>query len=271
MDDEQEIDLDQITDTNLLQSLLDQTDDPEDRKVIRDRIKELQATKKRESDEKLAKLTNTRQDLLQEKKKEAEQHKQRTLEMYDKMAKSAPSGGQKKQDVNILKTESTTRTTTTTTKTTAASPPVKLTNLPAPVGPKTDFVEDAIKKRQREAEDRKRRIMAAYDVAAKSGAAGSTRDVDLDVANTIDMEQYELNKQSEGSSTFQMSGGVSIFKRNVSVPASPPIQSQPKYDEMDAMERALRDRQRDCEEQKRKLLERYSQVSKGQAGPKIFV
>lgn len=51
---------------------------------------------------------------------------------------------------------------------------------------KVDHVEDAIKKRQREAEERKKRILAAFDVAAKSGPAGSSRDVDLDVANKID-------------------------------------------------------------------------------------
>lgn len=85
---------------------LDQTDDPEDRKVIRDRIKELRsqkAAKKVERDEKLTRLTNTREDMLQQKKKEAEQHKQRTMAMYDNMARSAPAGGDKKLDTNILK------------------------------------------------------------------------------------------------------------------------------------------------------------------------
>lgn len=53
-------------------------------------------------------------------------------------------------------------------------------------GPRTDHVEDAIKKRQREAEERKKRILAAFDVAAKSAPAGAARDVDLDVANKID-------------------------------------------------------------------------------------
>lgn len=272
MDDEQEIDLDQITDENLLQSLLDQTDDPEDRKVIRDRIKELKATKqakKNAEQEKLTKLTNTREDMLQKKKQEAEQHKQRTMAMYDNMAKSAPAGGQKKQDVSILKTESTTTTKTTTT--TNVNPPLKLTNLPAPLGPRSDHVEDSIKKRQREAEDRKKRILAAFDVAAKSAPAGAPKDVDLDVANTIDIAQYEQTKKVEGSSTFQMSGGVPIFKRTVSVPSSPQPRGEPKYDELDAMEKALRERQRECAERKRQTLEHYNTVSKGQAGPKVFV
>lgn len=56
-----------------------------------------------ERDEKLTRLTNTREDMLQQKKKEAEQHKQRTMAMYDNMARSAPAGGDKKLDTNILK------------------------------------------------------------------------------------------------------------------------------------------------------------------------
>ncbi len=61
-----------------------------------------------------------------------------------------------------------------------------LTGAPMSFGPRTDHVEDAIKKRQREAEERKKRILAAFDVAAKSAPAGAARDVDLDVANKID-------------------------------------------------------------------------------------
>ena len=87
---------------------MDQTDDPDDRKVIRERIKELraqQAAAKKEADEKLAKLTNTREEMLQKKKAEAEAQKQRTMAMYDNMAKSAPAGANKQMDSNILRTE----------------------------------------------------------------------------------------------------------------------------------------------------------------------
>ena len=48
------------------------------------------------------------------------------------------------------------------------------------------MVEDAIKKRQREAEERKKRILAAFDVASKASPAGAPKDVDFEVANTID-------------------------------------------------------------------------------------
>lgn len=44
--------------------------------------------------------------MLQAKKKEAEQHKQKTMEMYNNMAKSAPAGAEKKLDTTILKPES---------------------------------------------------------------------------------------------------------------------------------------------------------------------
>lgn len=53
----------------------------------------------------MTKLTNTREEMLQAKKKEAELHKQQTAQMYENMAKSAPAGGQKKLDTTILKSE----------------------------------------------------------------------------------------------------------------------------------------------------------------------
>lgn len=58
----------------------------------------------------MTKLTNTREDMLQKKKQEAELHKQRTAQMYDNMAKSAPAGAQKNLDTSILKTETSSTT-----------------------------------------------------------------------------------------------------------------------------------------------------------------
>ena len=58
-----------------------------------------------ERDEKVTKITNTQEERLQAKKKEAEVHKQRTMAMYDNMAKSAPAGDQKRLDTAILKNE----------------------------------------------------------------------------------------------------------------------------------------------------------------------
>lgn len=42
--------------------------------------------------------------MLQERQRKAAEHKQRTLAMYDNMAKSAPAGGKKKMDIGILQT-----------------------------------------------------------------------------------------------------------------------------------------------------------------------
>ena len=70
-----------------------------------------------------------------------------------------------------------------------------LTNLPTAIGPKVDLVEDAIKRRQREAEERKKRILAAYDVAAKSAPAGALKEVDLDVTKKIDSKLSVLFRQ----------------------------------------------------------------------------
>lgn len=52
----------------------------------------------------MARLTNTREDMLQERQRRAAEHKQRTLAMYDHMAKSAPAGGNKKMDIGIYQT-----------------------------------------------------------------------------------------------------------------------------------------------------------------------
>lgn len=63
------------------------------------------------------------------------------------------------------------------------SPPISTVTT---IGPRYDHVEDAIKKRQREAEERKKKILAAYEVAAKSAPAGAPRDIDFDVVENID-------------------------------------------------------------------------------------
>lgn len=53
----------------------------------------------------------------------------------------------------------------------------------------------------------------------------------------------------------------------ISVPGA----SQNDKPELDCMERALRDRQIECEERKKKILEQYSTISKQGAGPKVWV
>ncbi|GFR29899.1 smoothelin-like protein 2, partial [Trichonephila clavata] len=51
-----------------------------------------------------------------------------------------------------------------------------------PVTPKRDLVEEAIQQRHKEAEERKRKILAAYDAAARSGVPGP-KTADFDAIN----------------------------------------------------------------------------------------
>ena len=86
-------------------------------------------------------------------------------------------------------TSPTPRTTTSALPTTPRTP-TSPGSFPLSIGPKVDLVEDAIKRRQREAEERKKRILAAYDVAAKTQPAGTVKEVDFDVVNKIDGNYY---------------------------------------------------------------------------------
>ena len=48
-------------------------------------------------------VTDSREERLQKKQREANEQKQRTMAMYDRMAKSAPAGGDKKMDIGIYR------------------------------------------------------------------------------------------------------------------------------------------------------------------------
>lgn len=118
-------------------------------------------------DEKLARLTNSREDALRKKKEDAEQQKQRTLAMYENMAKSAPAGGQKVMDIGIYKNnegELVLENKWVCIDLLTATPPGTPTKMTS--GPR-DLVEDVIRNRAQAAEDKKKKILAAYDIAAK--------------------------------------------------------------------------------------------------------
>lgn len=58
------------------------------------------------------------------------------------------------------------------------------------------------------------------------------------------------------------------------MPGTPLGEKKPNFDDdshLDAMERALRDRQRECEERKQRMLAQYNQAAKQAAGPKVAV
>lgn len=113
-------------------------------------------------DEKLDRLTNTRESMLQERQIRAAEHKQRTLAMYDNMAKSSDAGGKKTMDVGILRTGQVT-------------PPTTPTSNSKPM-----FQEDVLLQCQRTAEERKKKILAAYEAAARSAPAGVVKGVDFE-------------------------------------------------------------------------------------------
>ncbi|KAH7960647.1 hypothetical protein HPB49_022006 [Dermacentor silvarum] len=146
---------------------------------------------------------------------------------------------------------------------------------------KVDLVEDAIKQRQREADLRKKRIMAAYDAAAKSGPAGVVKTVDFDSFKKADVSSFEVPKPTgaaTGSSTFCAAGGVPKIVK--AVPVTPPTTAPgapawrqmsltgEEEPELDAVERGIRQRQREAEERKRRILAAYQVAARSGAGPK---
>lgn len=262
-DSDTEINLDEITDEALLQNLLDQTEDIDDRKAIRARIQELHATQKGKREDKLTKLTNTREEMLQKKKREAEEHKQRTLAMYDQMARSSPAGSHKAIDIGLYKSLD-------------GTPPSSGSSTPTGTvsGVRRDATEDIIRQRQKEAEDRKKRILAAYDSAARSAPAGAPKEVDFESFRSVDVSDYQLPK-SEGIGTFAMSGGVPKVAKGSSQPGTPSSPGFPggiKFPtspEVDVAERQIRARQQEADERKRRTLAAYDIIAKQGAGPKI--
>ena len=103
------------------------------------------------------------QEMIAKRQKEANEHKAKTLEMYDQMAKSAPAGGHKVLNVNIMRSQGS----------------VDRPELCEAAGPRRDLVEEHIRDRVRAADDEKKRVLAAYDAAAKAGPAGTYRVADL--------------------------------------------------------------------------------------------
>ncbi|KAF7489414.1 hypothetical protein SSS_05451 [Sarcoptes scabiei] len=254
---EQEINLDEIVDMNLLQNLLDQTEDIDDRKAIRSRIQELRAIERAKRDEKLARLTNTREDMLQERQRRAAEHKERTLAMYDQMARSAPAGGKKKMDIGLYATGQVTPPST-------------------PSETESYTAEDCLQQCLRSAEERKKKILAAYEAAARSGPAGVVKGVDFAPFVNADVSGYKPTK-AESNATFSMSGGVPKVSKGSQpgTPISPGFPGGLNFPKAAAREdpaqEIIKQRQREAEEDKKRLLRAYDYVSRQGAGPKQVV
>lgn len=238
-----------------LMELLDSTEDFEERKVVRARLQEVKAVNRAKREAMVRNREQERENAIRQRQQEAAEHKQRTLAMYDKMAKTG------KLDTTLYKEG------------------VEEDDNDGQAS-KGDLVEDAIMQRQREADLRKKRILAAYDAAAKSGPAGMVKTVDFDSFKKADVSTFEVPKPTgaaTGGSTFAAAGGVPKIVKVV--PASPPTGGGPVWrqlsltgeeePEMDAVQRGIRARQREAEERKRRILAAYQTAARtGGAGPK---
>ncbi|XP_077533169.1 uncharacterized protein LOC144145429 isoform X1 [Haemaphysalis longicornis] len=189
-----------------LMEILDSTEDFEQRKVVRARLQEVKAVNRAKREALVRNREEERENAIRQRQQEAAEHKQRTLAMYDKMAKTG------KLDTTLYKEG------------------VEEDDDDGQAN-KDDLVEDAIKQRQREADLRKKRILAAYDAAAKSGPAGMVKTVDFDSFKKADVSTFEVPKPTgaaTGGSTFAAAGGVPKIVKDA------PKNAFAKFQQMDA-------------------------------------
>ncbi|GFT01421.1 smoothelin [Nephila pilipes] len=170
--------LSSLTTEESLYKLLDATEDFDERKKVRNRLRQLQAELRAQRDEAMKKREQEREEMVLQRKRDAEDSKRRMLAMYDHAAKSGV------MDVNIYKNKE-------------PSPGDAI-----PMTPKRDLVEEAIQQRHKEAEERKRKILAAYDAAARSGVPGpKTADFDA-INNSTSAPVTPVAKKPPADCTF---------------------------------------------------------------------
>lgn len=119
-------------------------------------------------------ISSHRDEMIQRRQKDAAEAKARTLAMYDNMAKSGAAGDTKKLDIDTYR----------------GKPPTVggQAILSGAAIQKTDLVEETIRERVRASEENKKRLLAAYDYAAKTQPAGTVRDIDLAAFQGVDGE-----------------------------------------------------------------------------------
>lgn len=120
-------------------------------------------------DQRLEDISSHREQLIQQRQKDAADSKARTLKMYDNMAKSGSAGDTKALDINTYRGKDS----------------GKLILSGAAIQ-KTDLVEETIRERVRASEENKKRLLASYDYAAKTQPAGTVRDVDFECFKGVD-------------------------------------------------------------------------------------
>lgn len=204
-----------LTTEESLYKLLDATEDFDERKKVRNRLRQLQTELRAQRDEAMKKREVEREDMILQRKREAEDQKRRTLAMYDQMAKSQ-AGPQKIMDINIYKN----------------AEPSSVQQLPAPVI--RDLVEEGIQQRHQDAEDRKRKVLAAYDAAARSGQPGP-KTPDFNAINgSTSAPVTPVAKKPPGDCTFG-----SILPKQINQPQAPnnqKISAKAKFQQMDAVQ-----------------------------------
>uniref|UniRef100_A0A6G1S783 Uncharacterized protein n=1 Tax=Aceria tosichella TaxID=561515 RepID=A0A6G1S783_9ACAR len=207
-------------------------------------------------------IGDAREQAIQHRQKEAAESKARTLAMYDNMAKSGNAGDKRQLDINTYR----------------GSDSGGKFMVSGSALQKTDLVEETIRERVRASEQNKKRLLAAYDYAAKTQPAGTVRDVDLAAFQGVDVSSFEPEKPANAA-TFRSSNGVpQVVKVNQSAPSTPQIdiKKAPSFNQdephLDAYERALRQRKQEADERKARLLAGYDAIARsGVCGPKIVV
>ncbi|GBN81462.1 Smoothelin-like protein 2 [Araneus ventricosus] len=147
-----------------------------------------------------------REDMILQRKKDAEDSKRRMLAMYDNAAKTGV------MDINIYKNSE------------PSSSPADV----IPLAPKRDLVEESIQQRKREADERKQKLLAAYDAAARSGVPGpKTADFDA-INNSTSAPVTPVAKKPPVDCTF---GSIIPPKPQ---PNNQKVSAKAKFQQMDA-------------------------------------
>lgn len=167
-----------------------------------------------ERETRFEKFANSREDSIRKRQAEAQDHKKKTLEMYDQMAKSSPAGAPKVMNVNLLRGSQNNQSFDSDSFSRCSS--ISETGL-LTSGNQRDLVEEAIQDRQKAANDEKKRILAAYDAAAKAGPAGTYRVADLKGFKKEDAANFQPPKPT-GACTFGASGGIPIVSKGKRAP-----------------------------------------------------
>lgn len=135
-----------------------------------------QTTKTTTTVRQLDDISDHREQAIQQRQRDAAQSKARTLQMYDNMAKTGSAGDKKALDINTYRGKDSGKL-----------------MLSGTALQKTDLVEETIRERVRASEENKKRLLAAFDYAAKTQPSGTVRDVDFASFQGVDGKFLEIH------------------------------------------------------------------------------